>query len=82
MFSSFKRGIALFAAFTPAPSESYVSITFFVYLLISFTCRGVSAVPRLATAFSKPALCKAMTSIYPSHTKKKSLLVLFAKFNP
>ena len=38
----------------------------FPYRVISATCWGVSAVPRLATTFSKPAWWAISASVYPS----------------
>ena len=82
MPARFNIGIALRAAFRPAPSLSKVSTTSFTYLLISIACWSVNAVPSAATALVKPALCKAITSIYPSHISKYGFLLILAKFIP
>ena len=53
-----------------------------MYLFMSDACPGVSAVPSEATAWSNPAWCMAMTSIYPSHIIMFFFRELLAKLSP
>ena len=50
--------------------------------MIFFACRSVSDVPSEATALSNPAWWSAMTSIYPSASRKNFSFVFLARCSP
>ena len=54
---------AFHAAFLPAISPSKQNIIFLLYRISLFICNFVKAVPRVATAFLKLFLCRAITSV-------------------
>ena len=82
--SASSMSVPLMAAWMPASSPSYNSTTFAVKrcnMRIWYTLR---AVPELATTFSMPHWCIAITSVYPStiYTQSSFTIARLAWYSP
>ena len=76
MPSASSISVLLILAFIPASSPSYNKVILDVNRCNKRICSSDSAVPELATTFSKPHWCMAMTSVYPSTIYTQSFLTI------
>ena len=76
MPSASSISVLLILAFIPASSPSYNKVILDVNRCNKRICSSDNAVPELATTFSKPHWCMAMTSVYPSTIYTQSFLTI------